>query len=118
MEPQTELGDLVKQLVATTDNKKRLQVQVKEMTTREKALKAMIKEQMKTREIDVLKLAQGGKVSRTQRTSKGGMTKDVVKSVLMDYFENDSETVDRIMTRIEEKRGKKSSESLTVRLAK
>lgn len=113
-----ELGDLVKQLVATTENKKSLQTQVKEMTTREKALKAMIQERMKTSEIDVLNLAQGGKVSRTKRTSKGGMTKQVVRKVLLDYFENDTETVDRIMTRIEESRSKKSSESLSVRLAK
>jgi len=114
----SNLGDLVKQLVATTENKKSLQVQVKEMTTREKALKAMIQKQMRTDEIDVLNLAQGGKVSRTTRTTKGGMTKDVIRKVLMDYFEEDNSTVDRIMERIENTRTKKESESLSVRLAK
>ena len=114
----SDLGDLVRTLVATTANKKKLQVSLKELTAQEKALKKAVQDAMKGQELDVVNSKSGEKITRSTRKSKGGLTKDVIKRALMERLDDDEDDVTRVMTRMEDLRTKTEKEILSVRAPK
>ena len=116
MSDQIQLSDAVHEWEAIKDNLKALRTRVKEMNVREKALKEVIKKSMVSKEIDVINLKSGGKVSKKTTKKRSPFNSKLVKDVLMDYHDNNESVVDRIMNLIESKR--EITESTSVSMTK
>lgn len=64
------------------------------LNKREKELKKFVTGHMAQNEIDTVKVRDKIKVNLKTKKSKGGLTKDVIRQGLMNYFEQDAARTD------------------------
>lgn len=114
MAEEASLPDAVRELAATSANVKNAAQALKELKIREKALKAVVQKLMAGQELDVVNVRSGEKFRRQKRKSKGGLTKDVIRKVLMDYLDDNEDEVNRLMEKMEESRTVKEREILSI----
>ena len=117
-ETPEDFENAVKTLVAVRDNIKHLNTNLKELKTREKALKVIVQKGMVHQDIEKINVRSGESIKRSSRTSKGGLTKPVIRKTLMQYFDDNEEEVDRIMNMMENNRTSRKVESITIRAPK
>ena len=65
------------------------------LNKREKELKAQITQHMDTNDIDTVKVKDTVKVNLKKKTSKGAITKQVIRTGLLTFFNNDGARVDQ-----------------------
>lgn len=114
MSEEASLPDAVRELAATSANVKNTSQALKELKVREKALKSIVQKLMGEQELDVVNVRSGEKFRRQKRKSKGGLTKNVIRKVLMEYFDDNEDEVNRIMEKMEEARTVKEREILSI----
>lgn len=84
------------------------------LTKREKELRKEVSEGMHKSSIDVVNLRQGEKVKKTERKSKGGVTKDVIRQGLEAAFPNNEAERERVRMCIEDCRQEKVTLSVSL----
>ena len=70
------------------------------LNKREKELKNFVTKHMAQNEIDTVKVKDKVKVNLKMKKTKGGITKDVIRIGLMNYFEQDAGRTDGAMQAI------------------
>jgi hypothetical protein len=70
------------------------------LNKREKELKQFVTNHMADNEIDTVKVKDKVKVNLKTKKTKGGLTKDVIRVGLMNYFEQDAGRADGAMQAI------------------
>ena len=70
------------------------------LNKREKELKNFVTKHMAQNEIDTVKVKDKVKVNLKMKKTKGGITKDVIRIGLMNYFEQDAGRADGAMQAI------------------
>lgn len=113
-----DLGDAVKEWLATRANLDALKERTREISKRESALKAMVKRQMIDKSIDVINLKDGGKVSVTKKTSKTSVSAKTFKEGLHTFFDGDKSQVELVMQTIEAHRQEKQVVSIAYKKPK
>ena len=84
------------------------------LNKREKELKAQITQHMDTNDIDTVKVKDTVKVNLKKKKSKGAITKQVIRTGLLTYFNNDGARVDQAIEAIEAAQPTKDVTSVSV----
>ena len=84
------------------------------LNKREKELKAQITQHMDTNDIDTVKVKDTVKVNLKKKTSKGAITKQVIRTGLLNYFQGDAGRVDGAIQAIEDAQPLKDVSTVSV----
>lgn len=111
----SEIGDIIKQWTALKENISSARKALKLMTDQEKDLKSQVQEKMARESWDVINVGEGSKISLTKRESKGSLTLVVLKNALMEFYDGDENTVERVLNVVNDHRKVKKTQSLSYR---
>ena len=84
------------------------------LNKREKELKEFVTRHMDTNDIDTVKVKDTVKVNLKKKTVKGAITKQVIRTGLMNYFSSDGVRVDQAIEAIEAAQPTKDTTSVSV----
>jgi hypothetical protein len=84
------------------------------LNKREKELKQQITQHMDTNDIDTVKVKDTVKVNLKKKTTKGAITKQVIRTGLLNYFNSDGARVDQAIEAIEAAQPTKDVTSVSV----
>ena len=84
------------------------------LNKREKELKKFVTQHMATNDIDTVKVKDTIKVNLKKKKSKGGITKQVIRTGLLNYFQGDAARVDGAVQAIEAAQPTKEVSSVSV----
>ena len=104
----TELKDVIK----------KVRQDVSALNSREKELKTFLSAYMVANKFAKVNCKNGSTVTQTKKKTKGSLSEKVIKKALLEFFENNQETVDNCWDIIQTHRGVRDSTSLTFRQPK
>ena len=84
------------------------------LNKREKELKSFVTRHMATNDIDTVKVKDQVKVNLKKKKSKGGITKQVIRTGLLNYFQGDAGRVDGAIKAIEDAQPLKDVSTVSV----